>query len=65
MQANEIIINTFDDALANWPMLNERVKKSAPVWDWTPGLSFARSKLTLNLNTFWMHKLYFEISLLS
>ena len=30
-----------DDALANWHTLNERVKKSVPVEDWTLGLPFA------------------------
>ena len=33
MQANEIIINIYDVALAKWHTLNERVKRSGPVGD--------------------------------
>ena len=33
MQANESIINIYDEALANWHALNEGMKKSGPVGD--------------------------------
>ena len=41
MQANESIINIYDEALANWHALNERKKKIRTCRGLNPGLSFA------------------------
>ena len=35
MQANQSITKFYDDAMANWHTLNQRIKKSGPVGDYT------------------------------